>query len=173
MIRQYIGFLSAKGQTGAIRNVAPYLVRSGDPRLDRERLLGTINGLLAVDDPAAASGLWRLLIAQGWVVADTIVPNNAGFLREPLPVSFDWSLPEYEGLHSWPGSSGLETEFAGNQPEDCTIAEQVVVLKPGNYALSYGYRTSDIPPSTGIKWQILEAIRALPWRNLPIFPATR
>jgi len=76
--------------------------------------------------------------------------------RDPLPIIFDWSLPEYPGLHSWPGASGLETEFTGSQPEDCTVAEQVVTLMPGNYTLAYTYRTSDIPPDTGIRWQIVD-----------------
>jgi hypothetical protein len=158
MLRQYIGFLLGKDQPGAVAAVAPYLVRFGDPRSSSAQLLSVVNRLAAMNDTVAASALWHLLIEQRWVIGDTTVPNNAGFLREPVPVSFDWSLPEYEGLHSWPGSSGLETEFTGSQPEGCTIAEQAVVLKPGNYALSYGYRTSDIPPSTGIQWQILDAV---------------
>jgi hypothetical protein len=157
MLRQYMSFLMWRDQPTAVATVAPHLIRSGDPQWDRGMLLGVIDRLLAVDDPSAATALWRLLIAHGWVVADSTAPNNAGFLRQPLPVSFDWSLPEYEGLHSWPGPSGLETEFAGSQPEECIIAEQIVVLAPGAYALSYGYRTSDIPPSTGIQWQIADA----------------
>jgi hypothetical protein len=95
--------------------------------------------LVAANDAAAANALWHLLIEQHWVVADATVPNNADFVREPLPVSFDWTLPEYPGLHSWPGSSGLETEFTGSQPEDCTVAEQAVALTPG------------------IRWQIIDA----------------
>jgi tetratricopeptide (TPR) repeat protein len=157
MLRQYIDFLLGKDQPAEVAAVAPHLVRIGDSKSNLAPLLSAVNRLLAVDDPAAASGLWRLLIAQGWVVGDSTLPNNGGFLREPVPVSFDWSLQEYDGLHSWPGPSGLQTEFAGNEPEDCIVAEQVVVLTPGTYALSYGYRTSDIPPSTGIKWQILDA----------------
>ena len=85
------------------------------------------------------------------------MPNNANFQRDPLPVSFDWSLPEYQGLHSWPGSSGLQTEFTGSEPEDCIVAEQAVALTPGNYSVSFSYRTTDIPPATGIRWQILDA----------------
>ncbi len=157
MIRQYIGFLLGKGQPGAVAMVAPHLIRFGDPQSDSAQLISVVNRLIALNDAPEATALWHLLIQQRWVVADTTVPNNSGFLREPLPVSFDWSLPEYEGLHSWPGSSGLETEFTGSQPENCTIAEQAVVLTPGAYALSYAYRTTDIPPATGIQWQILDA----------------
>jgi len=157
LIRQYIGFLLAKDQPGAVAVVAPYLVRAGDQETDRPLLFAVVNRLVAANDAAAANALWHLLIEQRWVVADIAVPNNANFAREPLPVSFDWSLPENSGLHSWPGSSGLETEFTGSQPEDCVVAEQVVALMHGNYTMAYSYHTSDIPPATGIRWQILDA----------------
>jgi tetratricopeptide (TPR) repeat protein len=157
LIRQYINFLLAKDQPGALADVAPRLVRSGDPETDSVLLFAVLNRLVAVNDADAANALWHLLIERHWVVADITEPNNANFLREPLPVSFDWSLPEYPGLHSWPGSSGLETEFTGSQPEECMVAEQAVALTPGNYSLTYAYHTSDIPAATGIRWQILDA----------------
>ena len=157
LIRQYLGFLLAKDQVSAVAMVAPRLVRSGDPETDRPMLFSVVDRLVAVNDAVAANALWHLLIEQHWVVADTTVPNNANFVREPLPVSFDWSLPEYPGLHSWPGSSGLETEFTGSQPEDCTVAEQAVALTPGNYTMTYSYHTTDIPPATGLRWQIMDA----------------
>jgi hypothetical protein len=157
LIRQYIGFLLAKDQLSAVATVAPRLVHYGDAESDLPQILSVVNRLVAVNDATAANALWHLLIEQHWVVADTSVPNNADFVRDPLPVSFDWSLPEYPGLHSWPGSSGLETEFTGSQPEDCTVAEQIVALTPGDYTMTYSYRTSDIPPATGIRWQIMDA----------------
>jgi len=157
LIRQYLGFLLAKDQLRAVAIVAPRLVRSSEPDTDRPLLFSVVNRLVAANDAAAANALWHLLIEQHWVVADATVPNNADFVREPLPVSFDWTLPEYPGLHSWPGSSGLETEFTGSQPEDCTVAEQAVALTPGNYTMAYTYHTSDIPPGTGIRWQIIDA----------------
>ena len=156
LIRQYIGFLLAKDQLSAVANVAPRLVRNGDAESDLPQLLSVVNRLVAVNDAASANALWHLLMEQHWVVADTGVPNNANFVRDPLPVSFDWFLPEYPGLHSWPGSSGLETEFTGSQPEDCTVAEQIVALTPGNYTMMYSYRTSGISPATGIRWQIID-----------------
>jgi hypothetical protein len=112
--------------------------------------------LIAAGDASKAAELWHFLIEKHWIIADETVPNNGQFQREPLPVSFDWSLPEYEGLHSWPGSGGLETEFSGSQPDYCVIADQIISLKPGGYTLSYAYQTSDIPSGTGIRWQILD-----------------
>ena len=157
LIRQYIGFLLANGQLNAVAAVAARLLQSGQPETDRPLLLNVINRLVETDNVAAANALWRLLIERRWVIADTTAPNNAEFAREPLPVSFDWSLPEYTGLHSWPGYSGLETEFAGNQPEECTVAEQAIALDPGSYTMDYAYRTSDIGPGTGIRWQVVDA----------------
>ena len=157
LIRQYIRFLLAKDQPDAVAEIASRLVHTGSPEADIGQLYGVVNRLVAVNDASAANALWHLLIEQHWVVADLTVPNNAQFQRDPLPVSFDWSFPEYQGLHSWPGPSGLQTEFTGSQPEDCIIAEQVVVLTPGNYTMNFKYSTSHILPSTGIRWQILDA----------------
>jgi len=157
LIRQYMIFLLAMDQATAANVVASRLIHFGDPASDLGLQFAVVNKLVAANDADAAKRLWRQLIDQHWVVADTTVPNNANFQREPMPVSFDWSFPEYEGLHSWPGSSGLETEFTGGEPEDCIIAEQAVVLPSGDYTMDYAYHTSDIPPMTGIRWQVIDA----------------
>lgn len=157
LLRQYIGFLLSKDQAGEAALVAPHLVAAGDAESDRGLMFNVIDRLVAANDAGGASGLWRLLIQRQWVVADATVPNNAGFHRDPLPVSFDWSLPEYQGLHSWPGPSGLETEFAGTEPEDCVVAEQAAAVKPGDYTMRYEYRTTEIGPGTGLRWKVLDA----------------
>jgi tetratricopeptide (TPR) repeat protein len=156
-IRQYLIFLLAKDQPHAVALVAQRLARFGAPETDRNLLFSAVDQLIAHDDAASATGLWHLLIDRHWVIAETSAPNNPEFAREPLPVSFDWTLPEYPGLHSWPGPSGLETEFTGSQPEDCIVTEQAISLTPGDYSLVYSYRTTDIPPDTGIHWQIVDA----------------
>jgi hypothetical protein len=157
LIRQYLRFLLTKVQLQAVAGVAPRLVRFGESETDRPLLFDVVDRLVDANDADSANALWKLLIEKHWVVADTTVPNNSDFMREPLRVSFDWSLPEYPGLHSWPGASGLETEFTGSQPEECTIAEQAISLAPGSYTFAYVYHTSDIPPATGIRWQIIDA----------------
>ena len=157
LIHQYLGFLLGQDRLPAAFRVARQLVSSGDRNSDLPLLLAAVNRLIAANDAASAVALWHFLIEQHWVVADETMPNNADFARPPLPVSFDWSFPENSGLHSWPGSSGLETELNGSQPEDCMIAEQAVPLTPGSYRLTYAYRTTDIAPDTGIRWQIIDA----------------
>lgn len=157
LLRQYLDFLLGKNELRAAGAIAPRLIRSGALETDRPLLFSVVDRLVTANDAGGASALWHELIRQHWVVADQTAPNNADFQRDPLPVSFDWALSSYPGLHSWPGSSGLETEFSGEEPESCTIAEQTVVLKPGNYAMKFSYRTADIPPNTGIRWQIVDA----------------
>jgi hypothetical protein len=154
-LRQYANFLLAKGQPAAAADVVQQLFSLGDPKSDLPYMIEIVNRLVSANQPSAAFLLWHRLIQNRWIVADWTMPNNASFERTPLPISLDWSLHEYQGLHSWTGPSGLETEFAGNEPEDCVIAEQSVILGPGNYALAFSYQTSSISPSTGIRWQLL------------------
>jgi hypothetical protein len=155
-LRQYTNFLIGKGQLRASAKVASHLLQAGDSASDLSVLLAVVNRLIASGDSFDAVRLWHLLEARNWVTVDSTIPNNASFLRAPIQVGFDWSIPEYQGLHSWPGPSGLETEFTGSEPEDCVIAEQTVVLKPGDYAMTFGYRTSEIAEGTGVRWQIVD-----------------
>lgn len=156
LIRQYISFLLSKDQLSAVAPVAARLVRHGDEGSDRPLLFAVLNRAVAAGDAPTVRSLWGLLAGSHWVEADATVPQNASFAREPLPVSLDWSLPEYTGLHSWPGASGLETEFTGTQPEDCIIAEQAIVLNPGEYSLQYDDQTTGIAAGTGIHWQVMD-----------------
>ena len=167
LIRQYIEFLFAKDQLAAAATTAQQLIRDGDPVTDTPQLLTAVNRLVAANNGISALELWRALIAQQWIKADSSVINNPNFGRDPLPVSFDWALAAYDGLHSWTGPAGLESEFTGRQPEGCTVAEQSVVLAPGKYSLRYSYRTSEIPPDTGLKWQIIDAAANKPLAESP------
>jgi hypothetical protein len=156
VLRQYIDFLIGKSRPAAALQPALILVRNGSAESDQTLLFTLLDKLIHANEPMAADALWGRLIGQHWVDADPTFPNNPQFYRDPLPVDFDWSFSSYNGLHSWPGLSGLETEFTGREPESCAIAEQTIFLTPGHYRLESSYRTHGIPPDTGIQWQILE-----------------
>lgn len=155
-LRQYTGWLLSREHFAAVEDVAARLVARGDMDSDRPLLLVSINRLANTGRGTAADALWRLLVSRGWVRVDRTLPNNPRFAREPIPVVFDWSLPEYPGLHSWPGASGLESEFTGREPEECTIAEQSALLQPKRYGFAYSYRTSGSAPMSGIRWQVID-----------------
>ena len=157
LIRQYLSFLLAKNQLPAAAEIANRLTQSGDHEKDDQQIFSVIDRLIAAGKGDVAKSLWNVLIEKHWIVADFGAPNNPSFAREPLPVRFDWALSSNTGLHSWPGPSGLETELSGEQPENCTIAEQMVLLSPGNYELASSYRTEGIAAETGLRWQIIAA----------------
>lgn len=168
VIRQYIHFLIDKDQVAAAVDPALRLVRAGSPDSDQEMLFTLLDRLIAANDAASAETLWQQLIRQHWIAAESSFPNNPAFAREPLPVRFDWKLSIYDnGLHSWPGPSGLVTEFNGQEPENCVIAEQTVALPPGNYKLESAYHTRNIAANTGIHWEIADANSDTVLNNTP------
>lgn len=154
LLRQYLAFLLIKNQAPAAAGIATRLLQYGDPQTDAGQMFAVIDHLVAVGDGEAARTLWTALMAKHWVVANTVLPNNPNFARAPLPVSFDWKIPSDSGCQSVPGPLGLETEFSGLEPQHCTLAEQAVVLDPGNYVLEYSYSAEGIAPGTGLRWQI-------------------
>jgi hypothetical protein len=154
VVRQYVDFLMSKDQIPAAVDPALRLIRSGSPKFDHERIFNLIYQVVAANDVDGADSLWHELIRQNWIVADAAIPNNPEFARDPLPVRFDWNIPADNGFHSWPGSSGLVTEFTGDEPENFTIAEQAIILAPGNYRLESSYHTHNIAADTGICWEI-------------------
>ncbi len=158
LLRQYVDFLISKNQLPATFPVAQRLVRYGNPATDRSYLFTLIDRLLAANRGAEAQTIWQLLISQKWVSAESAPVNNPHFDRMPLPVAVDWFIPSYAGIYSLPGPSGLTVEFNGNQPQDCTIAEQAVALTPGEYDAEYSYQTSGIAPGTGLKWEVLDVL---------------
>lgn len=162
LIRQYIDFLFAKDQLPSAASAAQRLIQDGDPETDTSQVFTTINRLISAKDGTNAVELWRTLIARRWIKADAAPVNNPMFARVPLPVSFDWTLPAYDGLNSWTGPAGLEVEFTGRQPEACAVAEQSIVLSPGKYLLRYSYSTSEISPGTGLKWKIIDTASDTP-----------
>jgi len=155
LIAKYLSFLLDKNQLPAAAEIADRLMRFGDPATDNPFEFSVINRLIGAGDGSTAKALWSALIEKHWVVAEQTEPNNPNFARDPLPVGFDWALNSSSGVRSWLGTPGLETEFSGRQPEECKIAEQYLVLSPGNYVLEYAYLTAGIAPETGLKWQII------------------
>jgi len=157
LLRQYLAFLLTRDQPAAASEIAIRLIQYGDSRKDVPLMFSAIDHLVAAGDGDQAKTIWTILLEKRWVVADSVLPNNPDFARDPLPVSFDWMIPSNSGCHSVPGPLGLETQFSGLQPDRCTIADQAVVLNPGKYVMQYSYRTEGIAPGTGLRWQIIAA----------------
>lgn len=158
LMGSFVQFLLVKNQLSAAASAAQRLIPVGNRAADVPEVLTVINRLAAVNNGASAYMLWRQLIGSHWIVADATPINNPRFARIPLPVSFDWTLPSCEGLRSWAGPEGLDSEFSGEQPEACVVAGQSVFIAPGKYVLEYSYRTSEMSPATGLRWQIVDVL---------------
>jgi len=157
VLHQYLDFLVKRDQTSTLAPLAARLLRVGTAQTERVFLLSIVDRMVVANRAADALTLWRAMAARHWVIADSSLPNNGRFAREPVAVRFDWSIASTTGLHSWPGAAGLQTELTGAQPEQCILAEQTVPLQPGSYSLIYSYRTAGIPPGTGVHWQLIDA----------------
>lgn len=153
-LRQYIGFLQSRNQNVAAAAIAARLIRNGNPSGDLSRLISLVNGLVDSHDAQTAISLWQMLIERHWVVADATEPNNPTFARQPLSVDFDWQFPGCSGMYSVLEPSGLDTEFSGFEPADCTVAEQTIAVTPGVHVFDYVFQTTGIPPGAGLRWQI-------------------
>lgn len=154
--RQFFDFLLRKRELAGVLAIAPRLVAYGVPESDRARVLALQERFVMAADAAAARSLWDLLRAHGWIAQDQGWPYNPAFARPPLDAGFDWRSASYDGLHASIGSAGLDVEFAGTQPEACSVVEQIVPLSAGLHRLAYRYRTSGIEPATGLHWRILD-----------------
>jgi tetratricopeptide (TPR) repeat protein len=156
LTRQFVDFLVNRGEGRAAVPPAMDLVHVGNEGTDEARLYSLIDQLIEANDSADADSLWKQLIHERWIPDDGDLPYNHAFARDPLPSHFDWRFSAFPGLHSWPGSSGLMTEFTGDEPENCPIAEETISLSPGKYRLESSYRTEGIAANSGIHWQITE-----------------
>jgi hypothetical protein len=162
LARHFFAFLLDRNQVSPAAQLAPRILQSGNRELDLPPLLHAVDRLIGGGHATAASTLWRQMMDRNWIQADANLPYNGDFAREPLPVSFDWSITALNGVHSWTGFDGLETELTGSQPENCSIADQVVPLMPGAYHLLYSYRTRGILPGSGLRWQLLNVATGSP-----------
>jgi hypothetical protein len=156
VLRQFINFLLAKGQSRAAVHAATELIQFGSEETDHEQLYALVDQLIIAHDGAGAETVWQGLMREHWVPAEGAIPYNHNFAHDPVPVHFDWTYSMFAGLHSWPGPSGLMVEFSGDEPENCPIAEETISLSPGRYRLDSNYRTQNIAEDSGIRWQIVE-----------------
>lgn len=154
LIRQYMAFLLARGQFDAASRVTPRLIQYGSRDYDAPFLQLAANHMVDAYQGLSGAAIWTALREKGWVTADATTVNNPSFDRAPADSRFDWLLREAPGAHSTITPHGLKSEFDGNEPENLLLAEQAVILHPGDYVLTYSCRTTGIAPDTGLHWEI-------------------
>lgn len=146
----YLIYLSATNRLDAIPPVARRLAayRAGS---DLPLLYGICDQLLERRDPAALD-IWRLI---GQPAPNGIF--NGDFRTIPLNHGFDWRPAESPGVThlNLNAPAGHRIAFNGQQPESCSLLEQMLSLTAGRrYTLRWETRTSGMESPSGLEWRI-------------------
>jgi O-antigen ligase len=124
---------------------------------DRDVLLDEVDLQLASGSATAAWEIWQQLCG-GLVKCDVGPPglSNGDFRWPVLKRGFDWLLPSVPGVtvaQIRDGASELSLSFSGKEPEACVLLGHFVPLRAGErYTMSFEYRTTGLPPHTGLYW---------------------
>jgi hypothetical protein len=137
--KQVVEFALASGQTNVGGEAALALAQAGSTG-DRTLLLDYCDRLLGVGDAASAGKLWNAMLRHGLLpqlsgpAADLQLLNNASFRSRPEGRGFDWRVYSDEGAFVSAGS-GLQVSLTGRQRDGCVLAEQHVIVSPGDQLL--------------------------------------
>ena len=159
----YLSFLLSENRSEALGPVAQ-LVAQASRSTDTPLLLIVCDRLLAGNHFDEALDLWNRLCDRGTVPYQPISAKKATLTNS------DWRLPPFlaastGGYRKWmayrwsdkprPRHCGLQ--LSSRQPEICDILSQVVPVAGSTaYVATLHYRTSDIPPESGLGWTVIE-----------------
>jgi hypothetical protein len=163
--REYLTYLFARNRMDAAEKVGRLIAAAAGSK-DRDSLLWFTDRMLDIHHWDAALDGWNGLCARKLVPYPALHPDaasdfltNGDFRFPPLSAGFDWRLPEVTGVTSVRTGSpvALRFVFSGSQPERCEVLQHYVPVLPAReYRLSFEYRTSDIGPGTGLRWQAFD-----------------
>ena len=133
------------------------LVEIGNKDNGRSTVLAAIDALFDANRSDGAVELWNQAAAAHWFAHPAIgAPiTNPEFSFEFLPAGFDWHPASQDGVVFWRlgNGRGLQFEFSGRQPENCTLLSLRIPFDPAkNY--KFKARASGFEPGTGLKWRL-------------------
>jgi hypothetical protein len=159
ILSQFLEFALANGGVDTARPVADALLKCANTA-SRDSLLDYCERLLAAKRFQAAHQIWLGMMDRNLLA--TAKPNdllyNAEFDLLPLQRGFDWKVILNTEVVVAPGGARgeINVTFSGNQPEECEVLSQVVMLKNlASYDFSFAYRSTS-QSDTGLNWQIEE-----------------
>jgi tetratricopeptide (TPR) repeat protein len=167
----YVFFLLRTPNPEAAEAAAEPMLRNPAHK-DRLLYLAYCDRLLEIRETARAARVWRLMVAQGMIEHRAPAPDGGGltngdFQIEPRGRGFDWRIPVVEGVAASrdPRPPTLRLSFSGSQPGQCEVLWQYLPpLAAGRYRLDFEYRTADVAPDTGLRWEIIGLADAPPAR---------
>jgi tetratricopeptide (TPR) repeat protein len=137
--------------------VARRLIEIGDKDVNRTTALAAVDTLFEAGRTDPAVQLWNQAAAAHWFPHPAIGPpvTNPEFSLEFLPAGFDWRPFAQDGVVYWRlgNSRGLQFEFSGRQPENCTLLKLNLPLDPRkSYKLNT--KASGFNLGSGLKWHL-------------------
>jgi hypothetical protein len=180
VLNSYVAFLMREGRLAASEPVAMKLAALATAD-DQYTLISWCNWQLDAGSAPAALLAWNLLCARNLLPyapadRDRAPLTDGGFQAPSVGGGFAWrTAPELGvAIGRNPSPRYLWVAFSGDQPETCTPLWQFAPVTPGaGYSFRFEYRTSQLPPASGLRWNALHArtridlAPAWPWLSSP------
>jgi tetratricopeptide (TPR) repeat protein len=154
--------LAARGRLDDAQDVARLMLAQRAPPpipSDAPRLLELAERQIRAGNAGYALESWNA--AWSLFNSEPLNPNlgpilaNGDLLRSPSGIAFDWRLPKTEGAASAWRPSQLTFSLSGDQPESCSLLEQILPLtRAKRYRLRFEYFTTGLASPTGIVWDL-------------------
>jgi len=180
VLNAYVLFLMQEGRLSASEPAAAKLATLAT-REDQSTLVAWCNRQLDAGAVPATLGVWntmcgRHLLPYAPLDRDRAPLTDGDFAAASVDGGFAWRLAPAPGVTIGRNSSPryLWVAFSGDQPETCAPLLQFVPVTPGaSYTLRFAYHTSELPPASGLRWSVFEALTGIdlaaasPWLSSP------
>jgi tetratricopeptide (TPR) repeat protein len=169
---QFVNFLRAQGDPGAVTTAATHLLATGGPQ-STDTLLSACDWLIEQKRPDLAIQLWNGLVAHQQIPYAAVVTDgvtNGGFSSSPISRGFDWHVETVEGVSSFLNANpnALGFEFSGEEPDGFLIMHQTAPVRAGKeYVLIVDYTTTGIAGDSGIAWSVTDLRSSNPLGHTP------
>jgi hypothetical protein len=137
--------------------VARRLIEIGNKDDSRGSVLATVDTLFGAGRTTPAVQLWNQAGAAHWFSHPAIGSpvTNPDFSLEFLPAGFDWHPSVPDGVVYWRlgNGRGLQFEFSGRQPENCTLLTLNLPIELGK-PYKINTKASGFNLGSGLKWHL-------------------
>jgi hypothetical protein len=163
VLRSYLYFLLGESRLDAAEPIALDLATAATSE-DADVLLDFIDRSLAQhNDISPLVTIWNFLCTRSVVPFSPVTLDhaltNGDFRFAPTSRGFDWRVPQGPDITAVRVSPrGLRIDLSGKQPEQCQLLGQFIPLPAARACrFRFSYRTSSVPPESGLRWRILAA----------------
>jgi hypothetical protein len=167
--RQFLTFMSARGQSGAAGELALHIAETGSGE-DLPTLLGYADQLLSEGQAVNAVTLWNALCVRRLLPDQPLDPNggrsltNASFQHVPSGRGFDWHTEGTTGMTRVRFDGAFRAAFSGDEADDYVVIWQYVPLIAGaRYRLRQDLRVEDSASGAGFAWRLYSPGKGSAW----------